>query len=175
MPKMDVAILLVLVFIVGFFVGYWRWGRDVKPGEKAKQYLCLNCGFERESDCAPCIRCGALSYFLDTVCKDLQNLFPNEDAVVATLREAREAASHDSTEPLYSHRAWRSMLRAALYYVDRYNDMIYQVGKIYPGETRFQTAMRYLRQAEEPTNNIGCAATPVTHLANAISDNAEMT
>lgn len=154
MPKMDVAILLVLVFIVGFFVGYWRWGRDIKT----KPNLRLS------------------QPHTGIACADANKIvMPSEETIVATLREAREAASHDSTEPLYSHRAWRSMLRAALYYVDRYNDMIYQVGKIYPGETRFQTAMRYLRQAEEPTNNIGCAATPVTHLANAISDNAEMT
>lgn len=153
MPYPEVAVLLVTALIVGFFIGYWRWGRDVNTTPN------LTLSIPRTN--APWM--------------ESNKVVPPEEVIVATLREAREAASHDSTEPLYSHRAWRSMLRAALYYVDRYNDMIYQVGKIYPGETRFQTAMRYLRQAEEPTNNIGCAATPVSHLANAISDNAEMT
>lgn len=74
----------------------------------------------------------------------------NEDELVATLVQARHAASVESAEPLYSHRGWRAMLRAALYYVDRYYELIYQVGIKWPGETRHQTALRYLREREAP-------------------------
>lgn len=89
---------------------------------------------------------------------------------VSDLKAARIAASHDKAEPLYSHRGWRAMLRAALYYVDRYDQLIYQVARKYPDETRFQTALRYLRERETCTS-IAASAAKAT---NEMIDNAVM-
>lgn len=80
------------------------------------------------------------------------------DGYVACLREARMAASHDSAEPLYSHRAWRAMLRTALYFVDRYDELIMAVAQKWPNETRFQTALRYINEREDPSRNCGVAS-----------------
>lgn len=39
----------------------------------------------------------------------------------------------------------------ALYY-----SLIMEVGNKYPGETRYQTALRYLKQAEDSPSSVGC-------------------
>jgi hypothetical protein len=39
-----------------------------------------------------------------------------------------------------------------------YSELLYQVGSVYPGETRHQTALRYLRKAEQ--GNVGCGQAP---------------
>lgn len=39
----------------------------------------------------------------------------------------------------------------------RYQELIMAVSKKYPGETRHETALRYIRQAEEPKTNC-CAS-----------------
>ena len=36
--------------------------------------------------------------------------------------------------------------------VERYQELIYAVGKKYPNETRHETALRYIRQAEQVSN-----------------------
>jgi hypothetical protein len=36
-----------------------------------------------------------------------------------------------------------------------YNELIFAVGKIYPNETRHETALRYILEAEEDTNQQG--------------------
>ena len=48
---------------------------------------------------------------------------------------------------------------------EKYNELIFAVGMKYPGETRHETAMRYIKKAEEPAATAQ-AKTP---------DNAEIT
>jgi hypothetical protein len=36
-----------------------------------------------------------------------------------------------------------------------YDELIFAVGKIYPNETRHETALRYIREAEKDTNQTG--------------------
>lgn len=38
-------------------------------------------------------------------------------------------------------------------YVNERNTLIYAVSMKHPGETRFETALRYIRQAEQPSDN----------------------
>jgi hypothetical protein len=42
----------------------------------------------------------------------------------------------------------------------KYPELIYAVGKKYPGETRHETALRYIRRAEEP-DGIASSAAPM--------------
>lgn len=41
-----------------------------------------------------------------------------------------------------------------------YDELLFAVGNKYPGETRHQTALRYIRRAEEPSNDTAQAAMP---------------
>lgn len=38
-------------------------------------------------------------------------------------------------------------------YKEKYHELLYAVGTKYPGETRHQTALRYIQRAESPTNH----------------------
>ena len=38
--------------------------------------------------------------------------------------------------------------------VEKYNELLYSVGNKYPNESRHETALRYIRNAEKPTDNI---------------------
>ena len=40
---------------------------------------------------------------------------------------------------------------------DQYNELIMAVAKKHSGETRHQTALRYIQQAERPSSNAACA------------------
>lgn len=40
----------------------------------------------------------------------------------------------------------------------KYDELIYAVGNVYPNETRHETALRYIRRAEEPNGSQACAA-----------------
>jgi hypothetical protein len=45
---------------------------------------------------------------------------------------------------------------------DKYDELLFAVGNKYPGETRHETALRYIRQAEQskPETDSGKAVTP---------------
>jgi hypothetical protein len=38
--------------------------------------------------------------------------------------------------------------------VEKYNELLYSVGNKYPDESRHETALRYIRNAEKPTDNV---------------------
>ena len=44
----------------------------------------------------------------------------------------------------------------------KYDELIYQVGIVWPNETRHETALRYLRRAEEVTDKAAQAAVGTT-------------
>jgi uncharacterized protein Yka (UPF0111/DUF47 family) len=43
--------------------------------------------------------------------------------------------------------------------VEKYNELLYSVGNKYPDESRHETALRYIRNAEKPTDNVAHQAT----------------
>jgi hypothetical protein len=53
----------------------------------------------------------------------------------------------------------RGLIVSLALIVPAYNELLYQVGNVYPGETRHQTALRYLRAAESSSGQCGAAAT----------------
>lgn len=56
------------------------------------------------------------------------------------------------SERLIDIQVTRDLIRdyeTALRFADRYNELLYAVGKKTEGETRHETALRYIRQAEE--------------------------
>jgi hypothetical protein len=38
--------------------------------------------------------------------------------------------------------------------VEKYDELLYSVGNKYPNESRHETALRYIRNSENPTDNI---------------------
>ncbi len=63
-----------------------------------------------------------------------------------------------------SHRqlqAEMDALKAELAEKDRlYHELLYQVGNKYPNESRHETALRYLKRAEQPSNDPAKQAKP---------------
>ena len=47
--------------------------------------------------------------------------------------------------------------------VDKYNELTLAVGKKYEDETRHQTALRYIKQAEQPHGDAKATITPITN------------
>jgi hypothetical protein len=43
--------------------------------------------------------------------------------------------------------------------VEKYDELLYSVGNKYPNESRHETALRYIRNSENPTDNIAHQAT----------------
>lgn len=60
--------------------------------------------------------------------------------------------------PLYAHPAASALPEVPPAEIALYYELLWQVGNVYPGETRHQTALRYLRQAE----NLDVSATSLT-------------
>ncbi len=77
----------------------------------------------------------------------------------ATADEQIAAARHLS-ELIDEREALRAENEALQVFADRYRLMLYQVSKKHPNESRYETALRYLKQAEMHSDAAMLAAAP---------------
>ena len=111
---------------------------------------------------------------LNSIHEELEKQLAERDAALARCGEELEAVAsfcsergHDkAADHLYkmvaslptSTQATAKVLAAAQETQEKYNELLYGVSIKHPNETRHETALRYIRQAEYPQNTVACEA-----------------
>jgi seryl-tRNA synthetase len=84
------------------------------------------------------------------------------DALVADLVDYGSTTPwHFASRCLAAADAIRSLRRDLEEVREKYNELIYQVGNKFPEETRHETALRYLRNAERMQGDLAQTARPI--------------
>lgn len=113
--------------------------------------LCLACNCITKTIKSFCGKCGAEKPKTNKWEKILRALDVPLNAIYLNMEAGEAEDVHCETAKVVQQLITQTQ-QETLEWVEKYNELIFAVGNKYEGETRHQTALRYIKQAEDTSN-----------------------